>query len=49
MFGQAACRYEDPELFFPVGDSGPARAHTAETTGLRGNPSDLKELALTNA
>jgi hypothetical protein len=49
MIGPAACRDEDPELFFPVGDSAPARAHTAETTGLRGNPSDLKELALPHA
>ncbi|WP_431879161.1 WhiB family transcriptional regulator [Amycolatopsis sacchari] len=26
----AACRAEDPELFFPVGNSGPALRQTAE-------------------
>lgn len=26
----AACRSQDPELFFPVGDQGPARTQTAE-------------------
>lgn len=27
---RAACRGEDPELFFPVGTSGPALSQTAE-------------------
>lgn len=27
---QAACLQEDPEMFFPVGDSGPALAHVEE-------------------
>lgn len=26
----AACKYEDPELFFPIGNSGPARLQTEE-------------------
>lgn len=27
---QAACRSKDPELFFPIGDSGPALIHAEE-------------------
>lgn len=27
---QATCRYEDPELFFPIGTSGPALLQTEQ-------------------
>ncbi|MFJ6084822.1 WhiB family transcriptional regulator [Streptomyces sp. NPDC092369] len=27
---QAACRYEDPDLFFPIGTSGPALLQTEQ-------------------
>ncbi|WAZ19341.1 WhiB family transcriptional regulator [Streptomyces cinnabarinus] len=28
--GRAACRHEDPDLFFPIGTSGPALMQTAQ-------------------
>lgn len=31
---EAACRQEDPELFFPVGSSGPALQQTAEAKAI---------------
>jgi len=33
---RAACRDEDPELFFPVGNSGPALLQIAEAKGVCG-------------
>ncbi|WP_405578561.1 WhiB family transcriptional regulator [Streptomyces sp. NBC_01190] len=31
---KAACRTEDPELFFPVGQSGPAKLQTRQAMGV---------------
>ncbi|MFF4258394.1 WhiB family transcriptional regulator [Streptomyces sp. NPDC001663] len=33
---QAACRYEDPELFFPIGTSGPALLQTEKAKAVCG-------------
>ncbi|MDH6220963.1 WhiB family transcriptional regulator [Streptomyces pseudovenezuelae] len=33
---QAACRYEDPDLFFPIGTSGPALLQTEQAKGVCG-------------
>ena len=33
---QAACRYEDPELFFPIGTSGPSLLQTVQAKAVCG-------------
>ena len=43
---EAICRNEDPELFFPVGNSGPALTQVAKDAGVWGGMSEEERRAL---
>jgi WhiB family redox-sensing transcriptional regulator len=46
---RALCRYEDPELFHPVGDAGPARAQTERAKAVCATPCPVQVECLATA
>lgn len=42
----AACKTEDPELFFPIGESGPALLQAEEAKAICNSPCDARDACL---